>query len=571
LKPVEHIRELFSQALEKTPAGRGQFLDEACQGDPELRSQVESLLRAHERAGDFLQRTPQLPPPDAGPERAGVGHEKGQETGVISEAAFTPAPAGAKARCFADYELLGEIARGGMGVVYKARQISLNRVVALKMILAGRFAGEADVKRFRAEAEAAANLDHRHIVAIYQVGFSEGQHYFSMQFVQGHSLAQLVAEEPWRAGAGKQAAQLVAKVARAVQYAHDRGILHRDLKPANILIDAAGEPHVLDFGLSRRIGADSSLTLEGAVLGTPSFMAPEQAAGKTKELGAAADIYSLGAILYYLLTGRPPFVAASPLDTLVQVLEGEVVVPRTINPRVGRDLERICLRCLEKSPERRYPAAANLAKDLERFIRGEPVHVRPPGLQSFLLHWLRCQPALVSRLLGLGICLAITQVTYYYHPTLTQYARIMCVLGIWALLSVLCQRALERERWRNLVPFIWVAVDTICLTATLWLDEALPGGGKASTPVAAFPLIATFPALVALSGLWFRAPLVGLTTLLAVLGYSFLVWDDFSRHGRLDHLDWHVVFLVLLVFTGGAVAYQVHRVRALSRFYNRRP
>jgi len=540
LKREEQIRELFSQTLERPPEQRAQFLDQACKGEPELRPQVDSLLRAHERAGDFLKRPPQPSP---------------------CEPALTPLTPGTKVRSFGDYELLEEISHGGMGVVYKARQISLNRLVALKLILAGRLASEAEVKRFHAEAKAAANLTHPNIVGIYEVGLVEGQHFFSMQYIDGRSLHQLESDGRWRADAGKQAAQLVATVARTVQFAHDRGILHRDLKPANILIDADGEPHVSDFGLARRIGADSGLTMEGAVLGTPSFMAPEQAAGKTKELSAAADIYSLGAVLYFLLTGRPPFAAASPLDTLVQVLEGEVVVPRAINPRVARDLERICLRCLEKSPDRRYATVGTLAKDLERFIRDEPVHVRPPGLQPLLIHWMRCQPALVLRLIGLGISVAIAEVTNYCHPTVSraQFTRIVSVLWIWAFLSVLCQWALERERWRDYVPFLWVTVDTVCLTAILWLDEAFPG-----------PLIATFPVLVAASGLWFRAPLVGLATLLSMLGYSFLAWDDFSRRGRLEQLNWHIVFLVLLVLTGSAVAYQVHRVRALSRFYERR-
>ncbi len=563
MKRDELIQELFSQALGKTgPKERERFLGQACQGDPELRHQLESLLRAHERAGDFLLRTTQMSPPKVKLERAGAEPERAEETRMISGAASMPPVAEAKARLFGDYELLGEIAHGGMGVVYKARQIGLNRLVALKMILAGQLASEAEVKRFHAEAGAAANLDHPNIVGIYEVGLHERQHYFSMQYIEGRSLAQLEAQERWRAGAGKEAAQLVAKVARAVQYAHERGILHRDLKPANILLDAEGEPHVLDFGLARRIGADSSLTVEGAVLGTPSFMAPEQAVGKTKELSAAADIYSLGAILYFLLTGRPPFAAASPLDTLVQVLEGEVIVPRVINPRVARDLERICLRCLEKSPGRRYAAAATLAEDLERFVRDEPVQARPRGLMPFLLHWMRRQPALVSRLLGLGVCVAIAQVTFHYHPTvsLAEHTRIVSSLGIWALLSVICQWALEQERWGRLVPVLWVAVDTVCLTATLWLDEAVPG-----------PLIASFPVLVAMSGLWFRPPLVGVATILSMLGYSVLIFADFARHGTLEHPNWHVVFLVLLMLTGCAVAYQVHRVRALSRFYDHRP
>ena len=559
MKREEHIRELFSQALEKLPPERGQFLDGACEGEPELRLQVESLLRDHERAGELLQRPSQMPPPEATPVRAGLGQANTIE---LSEAAFTRPMIEGKAGCFADYELLGEIAQGGMGVVYKARQTKLNRLVALKMILAGQFASEAEVKRFRAEAEAAANLNHPNIVGIYEVGLHERQHYFSMQYIEGRTLAQTEAEGSKRIGAGKEAARLMGKVARAVQYAHERGILHRDLKPANILIDADGEPHVSDFGVARRIGADSSLTAEGAVLGTPSFMAPEQAAGRTKELSAAADIYSLGAILYFLLTGRPPFVAASPLDTLVQVLEGEVIVPRVINPRVARDLEQICLRCLERSPERRYAAAATLAEDLERFVRDEPVQARPPGLRPLLLHWMRHQPALVSRLLGLGICVVVAQVTFHYHPTvlLAQHARIVSALVIWALLSAICQWGLEQERGRKLAPFIWVAVDSMCLTAALWLDEAVPG-----------PLMGSFLALVAVSGLWFRAPLVGLATILSMLGYSLLVFDDFSRHGLLEHPNWHVIFLVFLVLTGCAVAYLVHRVRALSRFYTRRP
>jgi len=562
LKREEHIRELFSQALERVPAARGPFLEDACKGDRELYDQLESLLGAHERAGEFLQKAPRLPLPGAKLGHAGLNQSKGGKTLVLSEAALMAPETGAKTCLFGDYELLGEIAHGGMGVVYKARQMSLNRVVALKMILTGRLASEVEVKRFHAEAEAAAHLAHPNIVGIYEVGVQEGQHYFSMQYIEGQSLAQLQAEGRWQAGTGKEAAHLLAKVARAVQYAHDRGILHRDLKPANILIDADGEPHVSDFGLARRIGTDSSLTLEGVVMGTPSFMAPEQATGETKHLSAASDIYSLGALLYFLLTGRPPFVAASPLDTLVQVLEGEVIVPRVINAQVGRDLEQICLRCLEKSAERRYPTALTLAEDLERFVRDEPVQARPPGLQPFFLHWMRRQPALVSRLLGLGICLVIAQATFFFSPTvsLAQHVRIISSLVIWALLSVICQWALEHQGWTRVVPFLWAAVDTVCLTAALWLDEAMPG-----------PLIASFPVLVAASGLWFRVPVVALTSLLAMLGYSFLVFSDFSRHQRLEQINWHVIFLVLLALTGSIVAYQVHRVRALSRFYDCRP
>jgi eukaryotic-like serine/threonine-protein kinase len=559
MNQATRIQQLFAHALEMPPVDRDHFLDQACNGEPELHQQLSNLLRAHDLAGDFRRSNNPGPSADSQPPSSSFP-DAIPKTVVLPQTTFCSnldhPPA------YGDYELLEEIARGGMGVVYKARQKSLNRLVALKMILAGQLASDLDVKRFHTEAEAAANLSHPNIVGIYEVGCLNGQHFFSMQFVEGRSLSQLQADGSWRTDRGRAAAELVAKVARAVHYAHAHGILHRDLKPGNVLIDANGEPHVLDFGLARRIGADSSLTLEGSVVGTPGFMAPEQAAGKNRELGIPSDIYSLGAILYFLLTGRPPFVAASALDTLVQVLEGEVIPPRLITPNVARDLERICLRCLEKSPAQRYPSAAALADDLDRFLRDETVQARPPGLRAFLRHWIRHQPALVSRLAGLAICLLIAQLTYLYYPSVTpaRHLRIMSVLGIWALLSTLCQWALEKERWNNLVPYLWATADVACLTAFLWLDDALRG-----------PLIASFVVLIATSGLWFRVPVVGLTTVLAIVGYGLLLGAEFNQAHHLEQVNWHIAFLVLLSLTAGAVAYQVHRVKALSRFYRRRP
>ncbi len=291
-----------------------------------------------------------------------------------------------RVRYFGDYELLEEIARGGMGIVYKARQASLNRTVALKMILAGQFASEGEVDRFYAEARSAARLQHPNIVAIHEVGKHENQHYFSMDYIEGKSLSQIVRESPLPAD---KAAGYLKTIAEAIEYAHRQGTLHRDLKPSNVLIDRFDRPQVTDFGLAKRIEGTAQLTATGTLAGTPSYMPPEQAGAHDGKLSPASDVYSLGALLYELVTGRPPFLADTLVATLNQVLNNDPVPPRLLNPKVPRDLETICLKCLEKEPIKRYPAAAALANDLSRFLRHEPITARPVGQTERLWRWCK--------------------------------------------------------------------------------------------------------------------------------------------------------------------------------------
>src|SRR5262245_51564026 len=308
-----------------------------------------------------------------------------------------------------DYELLEVVGRGGQGVVYRAHQKSLNRTVALKMISVGSWATEAHLKRFRREAEAAASLEHPGIVPIYEVGESDGSCYFSMRFVEGGQLDQVIKREPMSI---RQAAELISKVARTVHYAHEHGILHRDIKPGNILLDGKGEPLLTDFGLARLVEAESTVTRTKEVMGTPSYMAPEQATGNNAAVSSATDVYGLGAVLYQLLTGHPPFAGGTTYETIKLVLDTEPRQPRLLNPKIDRELSTICLKSLEKDPQRRYSSALALAEDLERWLKHEPIQAKPSGFFTHSRKWVRRNPStaisttlLVVFALGLGVVL----------------------------------------------------------------------------------------------------------------------------------------------------------------------
>jgi WD40 repeat protein len=307
-------------------------------------------------------------------------------------------------RRFGNFELLEEIARGGMGIVYRARQVNLDRIVAVKMILGGLIADKQFVQRFRAEAGAAAVLQHPNIVAVHDVGVEHGQHYFSMDLVEGQNLAQLVGQRPL---APTIAARYVKLIAQAIQYAHEQGILHRDLKPSNVLIDANDQPRITDFGLAKRLDSESSLSMTGQVLGSPNFIPPEQASATRGKVGRANDVYGLGGILYFLLTARAPFQGDSVEIVVTQVLTTEPISPRLLNPAVPRDLETICLKCLEKEPARRYPTAQAVADELGRILNDEPIRARPVGRTEKVWRWCRRKPGIASLAAGLMLAVAV--------------------------------------------------------------------------------------------------------------------------------------------------------------------
>jgi serine/threonine protein kinase len=401
--------EALAEHIMRADAGKRFDRDELYAAHPDCAAE----MRAYYEVSDRLYRLIE----SCGLSKEPVQDRALEETLVRTDTRPAARPSPSPTRTFGDYELIEMIAKGGMGVVYKARQRKLNRLVAVKMILAGQFADETDVERFYAEAEAAANLRHPNIVAIHEVGEFEGQHFFSMDFIEGQTLGDLVRENPLSA---RRAAQYVKTVAETMHFAHEQGFLHRDLKPSNVMLDRNGEPLIMDFGLAKKAtGETSQLTISGAIVGTPSYMPPEQAAGRNDDVTARSDVYSIGAILYELLTGRPPFRATNPYETIKQVLELEPASPRVLNDGIPRDLETICLKCLQKEPARRYTSGQDLADELQRFLDGMPIRARPISLPERAWRWCRRNPVLASAMAiaATGILVALIAVTGAYIRT----------------------------------------------------------------------------------------------------------------------------------------------------------
>jgi serine/threonine protein kinase len=406
--PVEEYLEAYP-ALKADPASVLELIYHEVQLRRQRQEQpwVEEFLQRFPNYADSLRRhfdsdqqNVPAPTPSAPGGTPTVPPSQGATLGV-------PASPGAGMPAVVGYQIVGVLGQGGMGVVYQAEQTGLKRLVALKMILAGPHARPEERARFRIEAEAVARLQHPNIAQIYEVNESEGRPYLSLEFVEGGSLAQRIRSAP---PTPQEASRLVETLARAVQHAHERRIIHRDLKPANVLLTAAGVPKIVDFGLAKQLDADGQHTTSGAIIGTPSYMAPEQATGKKRGVGPAADIYALGAILFELVTGRPPFRGETPLDTIFQVTMLDPPAPTSLKPACPRDLETIILKCLEKDPRRRYASAAALADDLHRFLASAPIWAQRVSLLRRGLRWAWRRPA-EAAVLAMIVCVALALVT----------------------------------------------------------------------------------------------------------------------------------------------------------------
>jgi tRNA A-37 threonylcarbamoyl transferase component Bud32 len=455
---------------------------------------------------------------------------------------------------FGKYELLEEVGRGGMGVVFRARQTDLDRTVALKMILSNRLASTDDVRRFYAEARAAGSLRHPNIVAIHEVGQAHGQHFFAMDFVEGRSLAQALREGPFDA---RRAAQCLAVIGRAVEYLHEHKIIHRDLKPSNILVAADGTLFVTDFGVAKALGVARPQTETGAIVGTLGYMAPEQAGGPSSEISFQSDIYSLGAILFELLTGRPPFRNPNPLDTLMQVIQGEPPRPRQLNPTVPPALERICLKCLEKEPHNRYESAAALVDDLERYLRDEPPKIGPPGISQSLWRWARREPTLAAHLAAVASSALIVQIWYMISGHgLRYHLTVMGIFAVWGAVVVFWHWLLRRTSGANAVRFAWAASDVFSLTLMLYI--------AADPPEPLGPLLIGYPLLIVAAGLFFRVRLVTFMTVACLLSYGALV--ALNRE-PIIRPQYNLIYAAALAVIGFVVGFQAYRVRVLTRYF----
>ena len=426
-----------------------------------------------------------------------------------------------------DYEILEEIDRGGMGVVFKARHIHLGRIVALKLIRSGELASDEEVQRFRSEAEAAAALSHPGIVPIYEVGMIDGLVFYTMAYINGRSLVDVAADESLDT---TEAMRIVYKLCGAIGYAHERGVYHRDLKPANVLLERNGQPIVIDFGLAKIAHRDNGLTNTGQLLGTPAYMAPEHASGRAA-LGPGADVYALGAILYFLCAGQPPFTGPTPFDVLLQVLDREAPNPSKLNRSVSKELDYVCQKALEKDPQLRYQSPRELSLDLQSLLQGNPIDIPGETLVESFVTWWRREPILLAHVCGIGATTMIVASAHIIRgePS-TQFPFRMGLLVAWFLTAFPLQRWVRWARWRDTACLSWATVDVIIYTTLV---------GFADSPSSM--LLIGYPMLIVASSLFYRQRFVLYMTMLCIVG--FLILARFASLGEISKPDYVAIFV----------------------------
>lgn len=454
-------------------------------------------------------------------------------------------------RIFGAFCLEEEIGRGGMGVVYKARHLTLNTYFALKTIRACEFASDEEVRRFFQEARAASRMRHPNIVSVHDAGEQDGIPFLVMTYIDGCTLTECL--EPGKVDFD-QLTEIMIQVGNAVDYLHGQGIVHRDLKPSNIMIDEDGVTHVADFGLAKVFGGDGERTVSGTILGTPAYMAPEQAWGKVDDVCPQSDIYSLGAVLYELLTGRTPFQEEIALDQLLRLRDSEPKPVRKLNPKVPVALEKICMRCLERKPKYRYESAKELAEDFHRFAEGESLAVQSLGVWAIVRRWCRREPALAVHLIALLFITVIVQARASLSPEPSpSHLIIMQTLGVWLGLSILYQKLINRE-W-HYVRRTWIATDAALFTVAV---------ANARGPFES--LIVGYALLIVASSMWYKPRLVAVTTAATVISYCILLTFRGS-----EETPAHYPYLVtgVLVVTGGIVISLVRRIRQLLTMRSR--
>lgn len=451
------------------------------------------------------------------------------------------------------YQILEEIGRGGMGIVFRAKHLELQREVALKLIRSGEFANAEEIARFKAETEACARLQHPNIVPIYDVGEHHGLQFFTMAFIHGPTLLQRASGKPLEP---KEAARLIQKLCSAVDRAHHAGIVHRDLKPANILFDGDGEPFITDFGLAKLVGSDDGVTTTGQILGTPAYMPPEQALGRKGAVEASVDVYALGGLLYFALTGQAPFSGPSPFDVLLQVLEREPVLPRQLNREVPKTLERICLRAMAKQVSDRYATAAQFGDDLSKFLKDEPIVWYEVSFSQRLHAWWRREPILVAHLCGIGITALIVTIAFLVRGSdLTAFSKRFILLGAWGLLSIGLQRLLKWPQRKDAICLSWAAIDIVLYTSLLFVADQPRG-----------LLLIGYPMLVCASGLFYRRSYVAFMTTGCTIGFLVLAWT--FRSAEFSKIDFQAIFISGLAVIGLILSTMIRRIRALCTYYD---